>query len=103
MFNYGNVLYLTSRTGQVCGINNENDKEETRSIAYKINEIVYPRYSVICKIPGTWSTLHSSQLSDLTFQLVDFQLHPVHLCSPLFITLEISDINELQTNLVLIE
>ena len=85
---YGNVLYLTARTDFVTVLNTD-DKEITRSIAYKVNELLYPGVPLCCKLPGSWSIIHSDQLSSLEFQLVDFQLQPVVLHAPLYITLEI--------------
>ena len=90
---YGNVLYLTARTDFVSVINTE-DKEITKSIAYKLNELLYPGYPVNCRLPGSWSIIHSDQLSSLEFQLVDFKLHPVILHAPLFITLEIERLDK---------
>jgi len=84
----GNVLYLTARTDFVSVIN-VDDKEITRSIAYKVNELLYPGFPINCKLPGHWSIISSDQLSSLEFQLVDFQLVPVKLHAPLYITLEI--------------
>ena len=85
---YANVLYLTARTDFVSSLN-INDKEITRSICYRINELLYPGVPVCCKIPGSWSIIHSDQLSSLEFTLCDYQLQPVILHSPLFITLEV--------------
>ena len=85
---YGNVLYLTARTDFITVVNT-NDKEITRSVAYKVNELLYPGVPVCCKLPGNWSIISSDQLSSLEFQLVDFQLKPVVLHAPLYLTLEI--------------
>lgn len=91
---YGNVLYLTARTDFISTLNLE-DKEITRSIAYKTNEVIHPGYPINCKLPGNWSIIHSDQLSSLEFQLVDFQLEPVILHAPLFITLEIERLDNI--------
>ena len=93
---YGNVLYLTARTDMVCSVNNKEGKEESLSIAYKTNEILYPGFPVMCKIPNQWSFINSNQLNQLEFTLVDFQFHPVKLHSPLYITLELNSSNNLQ-------
>jgi len=85
---YGNILYLTARTDFVSVLN-ADDKEITRSIAYKVNELLYPGFPINCKLPGSWSIIHSDQLSSLEFQLMDFQLQPVVLHAPLYLTLEI--------------
>ena len=90
---YGNILYLTARTDFVSVVNTD-DKEITRSIAYKVNELLYPGYPINCKLPGNWSIIHSDQLSSLEFQLVDFQLNPVKLHAPLNITLEIERLDK---------
>ena len=90
---YGNVLYLTARTDFVSVVNSE-DKEITRSIAYKCNELLYPGYPINCKLPGNWSIIHSDSLSTLEFQLVDFMLHPVKLHAPLNVTLEIERLDK---------
>ena len=84
----GNVLYLTARTDFVSVLNT-SDKEITESIAYKVNEILHPGYPINCKLPGSWSIIHSDQLSSLEFRLVDFTLHPVVLHAPLYLTLEV--------------
>ena len=90
---YGNVLYLTARTDFVSVVNTDN-KEITRSIAYKVNELLYPGVPINCRLPGSWSVISSDQLSSLEFTLVDFQLEPVILQSPLFLSLEIQSIND---------
>ena len=74
---------------------NLDDKEITRSIAYKTNEIIYPGFPINCKLPGNWSIIQADQLNTLEFQLVDFQLHPVVLHAPLFITLEIERLDNM--------
>ena len=89
---YGNVLYLTARTDMICSVNDKDGKEESLSIAYKTNEILYPGFPVMCKIPSQWSIINSSQLNQLEFTLVDFQFHPVKLHSPLYITLELTSL-----------
>lgn len=91
----GNCLYLTARTDFVSIVNTE-DKEITRSIAYKVNEILYPGYPISCKIPGTWSIIHSDSLSTLEFQLVDFQLQPIKLHAPLYVSIEIQNLSNNQ-------
>ena len=90
---YGNVLYLTARTDFVSSLN-IGDKEITRSICYRINELLYPGVPVCCKLPGPLSFVHSDQLSTLEFQLVDFKLEPVILHAPLFITLEVQRLDK---------
>ena len=90
--NYGNVLYLTTRTDMICSVNNKDGNEESLSIAYKTNEILYPGFPVMCKIPSQWSLINSSQLNQLEFTLVDFQFQPIKLHSPLYITLEINPV-----------
>jgi len=89
---YGNVLYLTARTDMICSVNNNDGNEESLSIAYKTNEILYPGFPVMCKIPSQWSIINSSQLNQLEFTLVDFQFNPVKLHSPLYITIELQSI-----------
>ena len=96
LVSYGNVLYLIARTDFVSVVNTD-EKEQTRSIAYKTNEILYPGYPIQSKLPGQWSVIQADQLSSLEFQLVDFQLNPVILHAPLFITLEIEPIMREQT------
>ena len=86
---YGNILYLTARTDFVSVINTNDDKEITRSIIYKSNELLFPGYPVCCKLPGNWSIIHASQLSTLEFTLCDFMLNPVRLHAPLCLTLEV--------------
>ena len=91
---YGNVLYLTARTDFVSVLNSD-DKEITRSIAYKVNELLYQGYPIQSKLPGQWSMIHSDQLSSLEFQLVDFRLEPVVLHAPLCITLELQRLDNM--------
>ena len=91
--NYGNVLYLTARSDFVSVLNT-NDKEEARSIAYKVNELLSSGYPINCQLPGQWSIIHSDQLNALEFQLVDFQLKPVILHAPLYLTLEVERLND---------
>ena len=55
---YGNVLYLTARTDMICSVNNKDGNEESLSIAYKTNEILYPGFPVMCKIPNQWSIIN---------------------------------------------
>ena len=88
---YGNVLYLIARTDFVSTLNID-EQEITRSIAYKVNEILYPSYPITCKLPGNWSIIQSDQLNSLEFQLVDFQLIPVKLHAPLYLTIEIEPV-----------
>lgn len=85
---YGSCLYLCARTDFVSTLNVDG-KEITRSIAYKVNELLFPGAPVICKLPGQWSVIHSDQLGSLSFELVDFQLQPVILHAPLCLTLEV--------------
>ena len=85
---YGNVLYLTSKTDFVSTINID-DHEINRSICYKVNELLYPGVPICSKMPGSWSIIHTDSLGTLEFQLMDFQLQPVKLHAPLFITIEI--------------
>ena len=91
---FGNVLYLTARTDFVSVVNTD-EKEITRSIAYKTNEILYPGYPISCRIPGSWSMIHSDQLSSLEFRLVDFQLEPIVLHAPLYLTLEVERLDNI--------
>lgn len=84
-----NVLYLTSRYDCVCLTNADKGREETMSIAYKVNEIVYNGYPINSKLPGMWNYVNSDQMNHLEFQLVDFQFHPIALHSPLHVTIEI--------------
>ena len=98
---YGNVLYLTSKTDFIATLNLDN-KEINRSICYKINELLYPGVPISCKLPGSFSLIHSDSLASLEFQLVDFMLQPVVLHSPLYITIEIQrlDAKTNETNLL---
>ena len=91
----GNCLYLAARTDFVSVVNTE-DKEIAYSIAYKVNELLYSGYPISCKIPGNWSIIHSDSLSTLEFQLVDFQLQPVKLHAPLYVSIEIQNLSNNQ-------
>ena len=92
---YGTTLYLTSKTDFVS-VMNVDEHEINRSICYKVNELLYPGIPICCKIPGSWSIIHTDQLSSLEFQLVDFQLEPVVLHAPLLITIEIQNLSNNQ-------
>ena len=98
------MLYLTSKTDFITTLNLDNH-EINRSICYKVNELLYPGIPVSCKLPGNWSIIHSDQLSSLEFQLVDFMLQPVKLHAPLYLTIEIENLNNQtyadRTNLML--
>ncbi len=103
---YGNVLYLTARTDALALMNAHDGNEETQSIAYKVNEFLYPNAPIIAKLPGSWNCVRMSQLKTLEFRLVDFMLEPVVLHAPLYVTLEIVNplcANQFQTNSVLIK
>ncbi len=103
---YGNVLYLTARTDALALMNAHDGNEETHSIAYKVNEFLYPNAPIIAKLPGSWNCVRMSQLKTLEFRLVDFMLEPVVLHAPLYITVEIINplsSNQFQTDSVLIE
>ena len=96
----GNVLYLMSRTDFVSTINID-ETEINRSICYKVNELLYPGVPIVGKLPGPYSIIQSDQLSTLEFKLVDFQLYPVKLHAPLFITIEIQNLTNNQPEDVL--
>ena len=84
---YGNILYLTARTDAISIINARGN-EESQSIIYKTNEVLYNGFPVNCKQPGTWFKIKINELQKMEFILVDFMLEPVVLHAPLFITLE---------------
>ena len=96
---YGNVLYLTARTDFVSVLN-KDDKEVAWSIAYKVNELLYPGYPIQSKLPGQWSIIRADQLQSLEFTLCDFRLQPVVLHAPMCITIDIErldNMNQLNT------
>ena len=84
---YGNILYLMARTDAISIINARGN-EESQSIIYKTNEVLYNGFPVNCKQPGTWFKIKINELQQMEFILVDFMLEPVVLHAPLFITLE---------------
>ena len=92
---YGNVLYLTSKTDFISTVNID-EHEINRSICNKINELLYPSVPICCKLPGSWSLIHSDQLSSLEFVLCDFQLQPVILHAPLYVSIEIQNLSNNQ-------
>lgn len=92
---YGNVLYLTSKTDFISVVNID-DHEINRSICYKVNELLYPGVPICSKIPGNWSLIHTDQLSTLEFKLVDFQLQPIVLHAPLYVSIEIQNLSNNQ-------
>lgn len=87
----GNILYLTARTDAVCLTNARGD-EESISIAYKVNEILYTGFPIASKMPGQWNMIAANQLQQLEFQLCDFMMEPIQLHAPLYITVEIESI-----------
>ena len=87
---YGNILYLTARTDAISIINARGN-EESQSIIYKTNEVLYNGFPVNCKQPGTWFKIKINELQQMEFVLVDFMLEPVILHAPLFLTLEFSE------------
>ena len=95
MLSYSNILYLTSKTDFISVVNIEN-REETRSICYRVNEIIYPGVPICSKIPGSWSIIHSDSLSTLEFQLCDFNLKPIKLHAPLYLTIDIQNLSNNQ-------
>ncbi len=86
--NYGNILYLMSNIPSIVGLGDKN-KEEYRSIAYKGSDFIYPGIAVNSRTPGPVVVSKSDALTDLKFELVDFQLEPVILHSSLYITFEV--------------
>ena len=92
---YGNVLYLTSKTDFITTVNID-EHEINRSICYKINDFLYPGVPICCKLPGVWSIIHTDQLSSLEFVLCDFQLQPVKLHAPLYVSIEIQNLSNNQ-------
>lgn len=87
----GNILYLVPRTDAVC-VTNARGREETHSIVYKLNEILYNGFPVISKTPGEWYTIQLNELQTMEFVLTDFMLEPVILHAPLNVSIEIEPI-----------
>ena len=85
---FGNILYLMSNIPSIIGVGDKN-KEEYRNICYKGSDFLYPGVPVNSRTPGPIVVTKSDALSDLKFQLVDFQQVPVILHSPLYITFEV--------------
>ena len=85
---FGNILYLQSNIPSIIGFGDKN-KEEYRSICYKGSDYLYPGIPVNSRTPGPVVITKSDALTDLKFQLVDFQHVPVILHSPLHITFEV--------------
>ena len=85
---FGNILYLQTNIPSIIGLGDKN-KEEYRSICYKGSDYLYPGIPVNSRTPGPIVITKSDALSDLKFQLVDFQQVPVILHSPLYITFEV--------------
>lgn len=85
---FGNILYLKTNIPSIIGVGDKN-KEEYRSICYKGSDFLYPGVPVNSRTPGPTVVTKSDALSDLKFQLMDFQHVPVILHSPLYITFEV--------------
>ena len=90
---YGNILYLIARTDAVCLTNARGD-EESISIAYKVNEILYNNFPIMGKLPGEWNVIQFNELQRLEFTLCDFMLEPIVLHSPLYLTIKIEEIEK---------
>ena len=97
--NFGNILYLLGNIPCVVGLNNTNtdltlspkerNKEDYRSVCYKSSDFIYPGIPVNSRTPGPTVISRSDGLTNLKFELVDFQLQKVILHSPLYITFEV--------------
>jgi hypothetical protein len=87
---YGNNLFLRSRISSVACINDSLNRESYQSICYHINEMFMSGFPIVSKIPGQFTTISPSDLSNLEFSLVDFQNVPVVLKAPLNLELEVS-------------
>ncbi len=85
---FGNLIYIVSNIPSIVGMN-EKEKERYKNISYKGSDFLYPGIPVNSKTPGPLTITRSDGLTDLKFQLVDFQLEPIILHSPLFISFEV--------------
>ncbi len=86
----GQLLYLVPRTDAVC-YTNARGVEETQSIAYKTNDLIFNGLPIMSSGNGPWFKLRSTELQHLVFTLVDFLFEPVILHSPLYVTLELRE------------
>jgi hypothetical protein len=86
--NLNNILHLSSFIFAIHGIN-VNHNTIPKSIAYTYNGFIYADYPIINKKKGEWLTVLKGQLSDMEFQLLDFNLQPIKWMSPIFITVEV--------------
>ena len=87
---FGNILYLESNLPSPVGVRGtDKNKEEYKSIVYKGSDYLYPGIPVNSRTPGPVIATKTEALTDLEFTLVDFQMYPVILHSPLTITLEV--------------
>ena len=87
---FGNILYLKSNLPSPIGIrSNKNKDEEYPNVVYKGSDFLYPNIPVNSRTPGPVIITKTDNLTDLEFQLVDFQMEPIILHSPLTVTIEI--------------
>lgn len=87
---FGNILYLESNLPSPVGVRGtDKNKEEYKSIVYKGSDYLYPGIPVNSRTPGPVIATKTEALTDLEFRLVDFQMYPVILHSPLTITMEV--------------
>jgi hypothetical protein len=89
----GNVLYLISSNSRIVGVNDSKNGEYKLSIAYKYGEIMVPGCPMVSKKPGYWITCRSEDLSNVEFQLVDWQFNPIKILNPVHVSIELEFFN----------
>ena len=86
---YGNNLYLRSRVSSIVGFNDFMNNDIYISLCYHVFEILYSGMPIISRQPGSFTKIKPTDLTNLEFNLVDFQTEPVLLKAPLSVVLEV--------------
>lgn len=79
------ILYLVSTNGDKCFINGQTGRVGKR-ILMRINNSYSANFPVIANNAEFSVYALSNDFSDITFQLVDGNFHPIKLLSPLYLT-----------------
>jgi hypothetical protein len=86
------ILYLLSNLGSSC-FQNKDKTYFNQSTAMRIHNSFSPNIPIICNNVEFSAIVVSNSLSDLWFRLVDANLHPIKILSPIFITAVAEGIN----------
>ncbi len=96
---FGNILFLQPQLSTVVGSSTDRGIVFT-SLCYEVSEIFVPGIPIISHRVGPLAKIDFSELSRMSFTLVDFLGEPVILKSPLFLTMELVSEHELGAQFV---